>query len=182
MKTLEDLKKEYDGYEAKSTFIPSAEELSTFLEIGIDDFEEDLAGLRKEMIIDKKQKSGAIIRNLFFFMFGEEDLEFYDQDIMLVQKEISLALEFRQYFREIQTIILPENYKELIRLTDFTTDHYNENLNYLESKRDSLELAQRGITSFNPKYDDSRGAFGEFIQEKIEEFTPKKQVEKAKRM
>ena len=182
MKSIERIKKEYENYKPRTDFLHSVGDLTAFLEVGIDDLEESIEELKQQIQDNKGQKIEAAIRNFLFIIFGEEDLDFYDEDSKIVEEQIALSIQFIQYFETIQSLAMEGDLSEWIRLSDFITDHYNQNFDYLEAERDSLELSLKGISSFNPKYEDSRESFSTFFEEETTRLSPKKTVEKMKKM
>ena len=80
----------------------------------------------------------------------------------------------------MKNIATEENYKELLRLADFSTDYYNNHISYIETQRDVLEMNFKGYNMCNSRYTDNRQTFHEFFMEKINELTPHKVVEKIK--
>ena len=181
MKTLKDLKKEYETYQAKEDFIVNPEEFAAFIEIKKDDIDEDLESEQKEVrAISAHITRLELLNKLLGFLTDE--IDFHKQDKDFVQREVSLGMKWQEYLRVLQEKVDQEQLKEWVRLLDFTSDYYRSNYDYLESRRYDLELASRGIESFNPKFSDTTEAFDQFFQESINILSPKKAVQKEKEM
>ena len=103
-----------------------------------------------------------------------------ERDNKVLQEECLLGLEWRHYLEVLQKEVTPDNLREFARLLDFSKDYYHRNANFLESKRDELELAFKGIMSFNGKFSDTREVFQQFFSQKISELTTKKDIQKKK--
>ena len=104
------------------------------------------------------------------------------EDKNILQKEVEIGMKWQEYLRILQENVDQEQLQEWVRLLDFTSDYYRLNYDYLESRRNDLELATKGIESFNPKFSDTREAFDQFFQESINILSPKKAVQKEKEM
>ena len=180
MKTVEMIEKEYKTYKGRTDYLKNAGDLTMFLEIGMDDIKESIQTLYHEIEENKKQKLEARIRNFFFFIFGEEELEFFEEDTKVVQEEIDLCNRFISYFETIQELAVDSSIPELTRLTDFLNDYYNSNFDHLESKRDGLEIARMGISYMSAKYEDTQEPIDTFFQRRVQYLKGEKPVEKTK--
>ena len=181
MKTLKDLKKEYEIYQLKSNFVVNTEEFAAFIEIKKDDIDEDLESEQTEI----RAVSTQIIRlQLLNRLLGflTDEIEYHEEDKNILQKEVEIGMKWQEYLRILQESVDQEQLQEWVRLLDFTSDYYRSNYDYLESRRNDLELATKGIESFNPKFSDTREAFDQFFQESINILSPKKAVQKEKEM
>ena len=182
MKKLEEVKEEYKEYETQSTFVNTLEDFIAFLDVGIDESDVGVSDFTTEIHENKKWQVAAFFRNMFPFIFEEEDISFYDYDNELLLQGVALAGNQRTYFETMKNIATEENYKELLRLADFSTDYYNNHISYIETQRDVLEMNFKGYNMCNSKYKDKRQMFHEFFMEKINELTPHKVVEKVKQI
>lgn len=182
MKKLEEVKEEYKEYETQSTFVNTLEDFIAFLDVGIDESDVGVADFTTEIHENKKWQVAAFFRNMFPFIFEEEDISFYDYDNELLLQGVALAGNQRTYFETMKNIATEENYKELLRLADFSTDYYNNHISYIETQRDVLEMNFKGYNMSNSKYKDNRDVFHAFFMEKINELTPHKVVEKVKQI
>jgi hypothetical protein len=180
MKTIEEIKEEYKEYKTQSTFVTTLEDFITFLDVGIDESNVGISDFSTEIHENKKWQITAFIRNLFPMFFEEEDIEFYNYDNELLEQGVSLAYTQKEYYQVIKNIANEENYKELLRLTDFAADYYCHHIDYIEAGRDILEMRFKGYTMYNSRFKDNRKSFHEFFVEKINELTPHKVVAKIK--
>ena len=177
MKTLEDIKKEYESYEKKTDVVTNLDEFLSFIEIGIDDTDEYQQDYEKELKENKRWKLEAQIRNFFFFIFAEEEVDLYDEDTSILKDCISYTEKMREFYKRIQSVATEENFDELTRLVDFSCDYYYAQTDYYDYLRDKLELISKGIQLYNPRYEDSRVPFTKFMEEKIKGFERKKQTQ-----
>ena len=167
MKTLQEIEKEYESYEIQTKEVSNLDEFLTFIEIGIDDTEEYEADYAKELRENRLWKLEAMIRNFFFFIFQEEELEIYDEDTEIVQDCIAVTRKYREYYERIQALATEENFRELVRLVDFSCDYYSSQMDYYDYLRDMLEFNAKGIRMYNSKYQDSRESFDQFMEKRI---------------
>ena len=182
MKTIEQIEEEYQKYKKRAEYIKDYDGFLTYVEIGIDDLEEDIKNRLKEKSENLRWQLAGKIRNFFFFIFEQEEVELYDDDNQLIDELIALASFYIERFREIQERSSQENYEEFIKLIDFATDYYNQHFDYIESKRDGLELIYKGFQYYNYKYEDNREIFAKFFRQKINQISPTKAVEKSKKI
>ena len=167
MKTLEDIEKEYGEFEIKSNFVSNFDELITFLEIGLDDTFENEKDYVRELRENRRWRIDALVRNFFFFLFEEEDVEFYDYDNQILKDAIQMIREYRSLFTRMLVVASEENRLELIKLVDFLGDYYNRHVDYFDHRRDQLEMAFRGFQMYNSKYEDNREVVYQFADKKI---------------
>ena len=181
MKKIEEIEEEYNKYTSPTDFINTPEDLFMYITIGLEDNEENRKTLVKDYKNNHKFKLIDQARCLLFFG-NRQELNFYDEDNKLIEDSISITDRQKDYFERISSIITKENYLELLKLVDFSTTYYNDNIDYLEMKRDSLEYAYKGICYSNSRYEDNREVFDEFMNKKIFELTSEKSVEKIKKV
>ena len=167
MKTIEEIREEYKDFEIESSFITNAEELVAFLMVGIDDTYEIERDNNKEIRYNKMAEVEARIRNIFFFLFEEEEVEFYDEDNALLLECNKLVDYYRNLYQRIIDVADNDNYLELVKLVDFATKYYNEHIDYFDYQRDRLESLLKGFSMYNPKYQDNRDVIKRFMDEKL---------------
>lgn len=182
MKTIKEIQEEYQKYKGKTDFINNLEEFASFMLVGLDDIEEARSEINKEKQENKKWELSAKIRNFFYFLFEEEDVSFYKQDNAILDESIQLTIKQEEYFQKIIEIASEENIQELVKLTDFCCEYYNQHIDYLESKRDALEYAYKGYNFYNGRLEDNRESFNRFFEQKMKELSPQKSVEKTKKI
>ena len=182
MKTVEEIKEEYKGYQTQSTFVNTLEDFIAFLDIGIDESYVGISDFTTEIHENKKWQITAFIRNLFPMFFEQEDIEFYDYDNEFLEQGVQLAYAQKGYYQAIKEIATEKNYKELLRLTDFAADYYCRHIDYIETGRDIIEMRFKGYNMTNSRCTDNRRPFHEFFMEKISELAPHKIVEKRIKM
>lgn len=162
MKSIQEIEKEYEGFTPVSTFIKNTDELVAFLDVGIDDTKYIEKDYIKEIRENKRSQFDAKIRNFFFFIFEQEEVEFYDEDNEILFSLRDLVLKYRALYERMKAIATEENREELIKLVDFLTKYYNEHIDYFENERDRLELSYKGISMYNPTKKDNRKVIEEF--------------------
>jgi len=178
MKTIEDIEKEYEGFQVKSDFITSLDEFVAFLLVGIDDTLEIEKDNRKEIRYNNIAKIESRIKNAIMFMFDCEEVNILDEDNEILGEISSLTGSYRSMYETMIDIADENNYQELVKLVDFATEYYNQHIDYFESQRDSLEMALRGISMYNPRYHDDRKVINEFINKKLSFYSNKTQLVK----
>lgn len=182
MKTIQDIEKEYENYKTKTDYVKDLENFIAFLDIGIDDLREQRKDVTTEMHENTKWRFGVYLRNLLPFIFEEEEPEFYTQDNSILIEGLRMIILQKEYLEVIKDISTESNWTELLRLTDFATDYYNDHISYVETQRDILEMSLKGYRMVNSRYQDNREPFNEFMMKKINELSPYKVVEKTKKV
>ena len=180
MKTLEKIEKEYKDFNIKSDYINSIEELEQFLFVGLFDADEEVDIVKKYKKNNYKRIRIGKIYNLFSFN-NKVMIEFFEEDNKILDEFIKLAEDYRDYFANAIESVNKDNYKEILKLTDFSIDYYNQNIAYLEGKRDSLEYLFKGIQYLSGK-EDNRSVIAEFQKKKLQELSNNKEVEKTKKI
>ena len=169
MKTLEHIEEEYRKFNLKSYFVTNLDELVTFLEIGLDDTFENEKDYLRELRENRRWKIDAVVRNFFFFLFEEEDVEFYDYDNQILKDVIRMIREYRSLFYRLVLIASEDSRLEIVKLVDFLGEYYNQHVDYFDHRRDQLEMAFRGFQMYNSKYEDNREVVYQFADKKISE-------------
>ena len=180
MKTITELEEEYEKFEIKSKHVNSLEEFLAFIIIGIDDTYEIERDYKIEKKENKRWQLAAKIRNLFNFIFEEEEECFYDYDNQILDELTELITKYRNYFQRIIQIVNKDNYKELLKLVDFLCKYYGEEIDYYEYRRDELEMELKGLNFCNSRYEDNQEVIDEFAEKILKSFekTPEKIYEK----
>lgn len=179
MKTIKDLEKEYEGYKKETMEVTNLESFLSFIGVEIEDYEEAKRIYRKELRENFFWKLEAQIRNSLFFLFAEEEVEIYDLDTEMIQKCVVLIQKIMECFKRLQQVATEDTVEELTRLVDFTNQEYYAQRDYSDYERDQLEYYAKGITMFNPRFEDRSDALIEFIvnhTESAEKETPPQYV------
>ena len=177
LKTVEIIKKEFEDYNTKTDFIHSLDDFKTYVEMGILDNYENMITLKKEKQANKRLKIIDKIRNFITFNFYDETA-FYDEDNEILDCCLTLIEKQNDYFLTILEIANDNNFKELLKLMDFSVEYYNKHLDYFEMRRDRLEYAYRGITYSNSSYSDNRETFSNFFSQVINSLKQEKSMAK----
>ncbi len=181
MKSLEAIQKEYKKYQQKRKEIITPEELVACAEVKKDDIDDDIYDATKAIRSNNRQLRRMRIVS-YLIPFFSDDLEYYEEDIKLLQDALGVASKWGEYLTTLEEEVKQENMPEWAKLLDFTIDYYDENIEHIRARRNDLDLAFRGIQSFNPKYEDSRESFNQFFTDRIEKLSPKIAVQKTKEM
>ena len=168
MKTIQEIEKEYESYESPTKEVTNLEEFLAYIQIGLDDTDEFERDFEKELRENRLWKLEAMIRNFFFFIFEQEEVELYDEDTEIVQDCIVITRRYRDYYERIQAIATEENFREFLRLVDFSCEYYSSQMDYYDYLRDSLEFWAKGIRMYNSKYEDNKESFNDFMEMKIQ--------------
>ena len=175
MKTLQEIEEEYKRYPGKTSVIHSLDDFLTFMEIGMDDMEEYQKDYEKELKDAERLRKKEKFYRFFFFSNYSVDLdEIYELDREILKKSISYTKEIGKCFRKISALASIGNYRELTRLVDFISDYYLSQTGYYDYEREQLELFIKGISLFDPRYENTRDEFLKFLDKKTKELEAKK--------
>lgn len=174
-KSIKQLEKDYLEFIPENKKIYKKEDMNYYIEAGIEDIEESIEDLKKQRLLNIKDQIEAKIRNFLFFLFEQEEVEYYDEDNELIKECINFSKIYLKVYQDISEIVDEENYQELYKLVEFSTIHYNENVEYLNDQRRNLEYQYQGIYYFS-NHKDTRDELIEFLQEKIKKYQKKKVV------
>lgn len=180
MKTVDEIKKEFEIYKPNNEkLVDNLEGFNMYLMIGIDDLDATEEDYKKEIKENNNWQLRAKIRNFFFFIFQEEEVDFYDEDNEILLELIKLSTEHRNLFKKIQETVTEDNYMDLFKLVEFSTIYYGDAIDYFDFKRDRLEMALKGLYMCNSRYEDNTAKFYEFAYEYIKKYEDNKEKEKS---
>lgn len=168
MKTLQQIEKEYETYCGKTDVVKSLDDFLSFIEIGIDDTEEYQKDYEKELKENNRWKLYEKIQNFFFFIFNDDIDDIYDSDSEILRKCICFTKIIGSFYRRIRSIAIEDNYKELVKLVDFSSDYYFAQTDYYDYAREQLDLYIKGIDLYHARYEDNCEPFCEFMEKKIQ--------------
>lgn len=176
------LEEKYYNHEVKEDFkemIQDDTDLDMALEELIRYIEKDKRKIARDLL---KNSAVRKIKRITQLLSRDDTISrVLDKDEELINElleHIDLNLE---YLEQIRSLITKNNYKELMRLVDFLVDYYISNLNYLQSRRTSLEHSLSGITYFDGARTDSRDEVNDFYNKTIVKYQGKP-IEKQKKM
>lgn len=164
-----ELQEEYNTFTKNTTEVESLEDFYLFLKEVGQGFKADKKFLQKELRENSRWRLEAEIRNFFFFLFEEEEVELYAEDDAIVKEGMTWIQILQTYLEKIASIATEENYGELTKLVDFSIVYYEKELAYYDHLRDDLEIMARGYHVLNSKYQDIREPFLNFLAEKVKE-------------
>lgn len=173
MKKISSIEKEYISFIPKNIEKISLDLVSYYIDIAIDEIEDDIKDVDKEIKLNNREKICASIRNFFALLRTLEEVDYYDEDNKLLQELVILDNIYIRYFCMIRNVLNKENFKELFKLLSFLLKHYESNYNFIESKRELLEYSYKGYSCINYKDKDTILEVDEFFLHKIKEFSDK---------
>lgn len=186
MKKLEDLEKEFEEFKTDKPFVSNLIELLVYIEIGMEQLEEDQKVARKEyrsILIDKFMLN---VMDTVTFTPPEEDsdLAFLNADLQAVEKSLELIDNQTNYLLEIAMRGTEQNVQELLKLVDFLCLQYGKNVDYIDYLRDVYEMQRKGFSMYNPTHEDTTEVLAEFMQKQLAKYekVDLKPVEKKKKM
>lgn len=115
---------------------------------------------------------------------SEEDVDFYQAEIKLLQQEVDLSIEFQEMQMQLLASLDENNFERIGKLAQFTDLYYEYNFCYFEKKRDELYYQQQGIGMI-PSYEGTRHnvpEFQEFFVKKLTQNNLVKSLEKTKKI
>lgn len=180
MKTLEEIKKEYEGYELESIFVTDLDGFLIFIGNGIKESERAMRAIQKCIKIDSRLQKLAKLRNHFPFLFRMEEVDIYEEDIQILEKELDFVLGYKEKFERLFPLATDKNFSEFTRLVDFSCLYYNQHVDYFQAERDRLNYSYRGYTYHNDNCQNDIAVFDVFFNQKISEYSDEKAVEKRK--
>ena len=185
MKKLEEIEKEYENFTTDKPFITNLGELLVYIEIGLDNLIEDQEAEEKE--IRHLKRDMMMLKLMDFIMLNpieeDDDVNFLIKDIEAISKAVELANTQATYFARIAESATAKNFKEMLKLVDFATKYYSENMEYIDYLRDFYEFRRKGINMFISGKEDHTEVFDEFMQKELAkyEIEKTKPVEKIKK-
>lgn len=182
MKTIEEIREEYKNHIIKATYVDKLEEFIAYVDDGITKSDIGICGYATLLHQNKKWQVTGFIRNLFPMFFGQEDIDFYDEDNKLLEEGVQLAYTQKGYFQAMKEIATEKNYLKLLCLAELSVEYYNDHIEYIEIERNILDYKYKGYTMSNSRYKDNRKVFHEFFMSEISELAPHKIVEKKIKM
>ena len=181
MKTVQQIEEEYKDFQPTSTYVTNLDEFLTFMEIGLDDTDEYQKDYEKDLKENKRWALEARVRNLLFFIFQEEDVDLYAEDDKILHSCIDYLELLRKFYQRIQGMATEDNFRELVKLVDFSDVYYSSQMDYYDFLRDRLEMLARGYNLYNSRYEDTKEPYTEFMNKKLAEIkknTPPKEKPK----
>lgn len=131
---------------------------------------EALKGNNKDIFVIK-------IQNIFN-VFSYEDYSWIEDDNVLLDEEIDLVCEYLLYYNKMMGILNEENFRDIYKLVNFTSEYYASNLEHLEDMRDAVNFSSRGIGYCSGSGSNTRDEFREFFNEEFSRVSLIKPVQK----
>ena len=179
MKTLQQIEREYESYHAKTDVVTNLDEFLSFIEIGIDDTKEYQKDYEKELKENHWWKLYEKIHNFFFFIIDEGLDDLYDSDSDILRKCIAFTQRIGEFYQRIKNVATCDNFLELVRLVDFSSDYYYAQTDYYDYVREQMDLYIKGINMYHSKYEDNEEPFCEFMDQRIRKMEGALSEEKA---
>lgn len=168
MDKLEKIKTEYALYEEDNSINTSSCAVYALLE-----------HCHYEMMCSLKSSTKAIKKNNFDYrlektksivgqIFGYDiSYDWILEDTECLEKQISLAKGFDNYFVRLCEQLDDENYLGVSRLAQFTLDKYLDNYSYLESLRNGVYLSLTSGITYYGKGDSDEEEYATFFEEEF---------------
>ena len=149
--TVEKLEKLYDKYRINEEEVKDYRDAFMYVTDEIADIE----SVWDIIEIDRRENDFAIksiafnkkIYNMFKRVLDkpkvEEDLTYYNRDNLVLLEGAQLVVNNLEYFGIIRDALDDDNYLELVRLTAFLSDHFENNLEALGHIRDIVAMEKR---------------------------------------
>lgn len=180
--TLEEIEKQYEEYKpGLDDECENITQLYAKIAGDISLLEDDRVELLEIIKENYKFKFIDTIKN-FLAIFGEYNLEFYDEDNAILDKYINLAILYGEYLNKLIGVLDEDNFLEIHKLVCFIEEYYSSNSDYLDMRRNVIEAENRGYYYYDPSYDDTSSEFNEFFNKEWDKISGKKTVEKTKKM
>ena len=180
MKTFEEIEEQYSNYQVGENAIDDYEDFYAYISRVIDTISKHWEDTFNQISENNRWKKIGDIRNLFPFLFVQEDTTFYDYDNTILVEASDLLVHNLEYYERIRELATRENFIELNKLLNFLLDNYEESINYLNFKRDKLNAEFKGADLVEPDYDYKFKLVDRFANEHISSFEDKKQLLKTK--
>lgn len=179
-----DLEEEYEKMELEYP-TDTILEVKSIIDFNQDTIEESRTNTLKLM----KQYYRRIFFSGLFYLWqkltdSEQDIDFYQAEIKLLQQEVDLSLEFQGMQTELLASLDNDNFQCIGRLSQFVDLYYEYNFCYFERKRDVLYYQQQGI-GMVPSYEGTRHnleEFKDFFEKKLTQNNLGKGIEKTKKI
>ena len=181
MKTIEDIKTEYDSYKSKINTINNLEELEAYVLVLIDDIDNDIRVLKK----DERSNKCYIMANHIIdlsLIFDTENLSYYESDNSYISEGYIICGIYKNHYKRLIKHSNEYNFKEMGKLAEFIRVCYKNDLDYLYSQRDNLDYTMKGYGYIDTGVEDNSLVACDFIYGKIEELSQIKGIEKTKKM
>ena len=180
MKKIKELENEYNQYQIGENAIEDYEEFYAYLNSVINNMSRNWEDAFNQISENNKWQKISKIRNLFPFLFVQEDTTFYDYDNNILIEASDVFVHNLEYFERMNEIASRDNFIELNKLLNFLLDHYEESINYLNVKRDKLNAQYKGTSIVEPEYDYNFELVDKFANKKISSFESGKRLVKTK--
>lgn len=180
MKTLKELEKEYNQYQIGENVIDNFEEFYAYLNDVINNVSKNWEDAFNQITENNRWQRISKIRNLLPFLFIQEDTTFYDYDNSILVEASDVFVHNLEYFERMNNIVSRDNFVELNKLLNFLLDYYEENINYLNFKREKLNAQYKGTSIVEPEYDYNFELIDKFANKKLSSFEHSKQLVKSK--
>ena len=176
MKTVVSLEEDYASYDVGDNRVADYEDFYNYMGRLIDDIQGNWEDVVKQMTENIRWRKISTIRNLFPIVFVKEDTDFYDYDNELLTDASELIVNNLGYYERIRNVSNEDNFQELCKLTNFLLDNYEDNINYLNYRRDELIAVTRGEKPKDLDYQYNFHPVDQFAEKHISAFEDKKQL------
>lgn len=169
MKTLEEIEKEYESYDIKTKEVVNMDYFLGYLEVGLEDADELIKVYNDQITGEKGARIIDRINCFINFISLADEIDYIGEDINIIKEMISHTEEYQEYYRTMERIATRFNFLELTRLIDFSTEYYTKQAQFYDYERQQLEMHASHIQVYNPRCEDTRVVFKEFMNKKLKE-------------
>lgn len=168
MSRLDDIKEHFRTYETDTTN-PSYDDVYDAICYYEEDIKRINKSFRDEISANNTCKFIANFLNLFAFIFGYSyDVNSFEDDNEILEREILVGEQFYKYFEKLNQIMNFDNYTEIYKIVEFTSDYYLDNCKFLDEERKRYDYINQGISVIFPGNNhDTSEDFDLFFEELI---------------
>ena len=167
---------EFEEYSVPDEIISKIQDQFSLI-INIDDVLQELNKQGKR--VSKKVFINGLLQDIYRTL-GLDSLDLLVKDGNILSEEFDLIDQNMLYCGQIAGIVDSDNYLEIAKMFDFIMYHYANNMQNLESRREGINYARKGIGYIDNRIFDTRSEIDKFVQNRVGSYQDKKKLEKIK--
>ena len=173
---MERIEKEFEEYVVSDEIISKIQDQYSLI-LNIDDVLQELNKQGKR--VSKKIFINGLVQDVYRAI-GLDGLDLLVKDGNLLSEEFDLIDQNMLYCGQVAGIVDSDNYLDVARLFDFIMYHFANNMHNLESRREGINFAKRGIGYIDNRVFDTRCEIDKFVQDRVDYYQDKKKLNKIK--